>query len=465
MLRVITYVLAILIWYKIARATHEDEALGYLLISPILTIPLFIAGNSGSAALYTFDVALFLFGIRFVNGELFDVVSMSKTVPGYIPLLSICVLAVISSLMNWAFIEPDVVKYYIYCTIKYCEFAAMGLLVGVVRLRKGSIRRIAGPFLWGATICCILLVLHLVGAISLGGEKYYAAADPSSLYGANDRQYWFLAGFKALVGANASVCAFAVLGFLPAMRSKRRPFAFALVAIIVVAITLTTSRSDLVGIVGGVMTAMAMIAFSTGRWKSTLLRAVAVIVVLFLLGGAVMWSRWDEKSRERISELWDPELRAQGTYRDRQYDAKALPAYMITMPLEGVIGAGPGNYERYVNINVTRIGLGHNAYRSILGELGWFGLAALLVWCFQVGRDCVRSIASGGDEALWAAASGGLLVDRMLASWTADSLLSPMTMGGCNLFAVGVLYMLLRFKRSRLYTSSTFAAAARSAVE
>jgi len=62
MLRVITYVLAILIWYKIVRATHEDEALGYLLISPILTIPLFIAGNSGSAALYTFDVALFLLG-------------------------------------------------------------------------------------------------------------------------------------------------------------------------------------------------------------------------------------------------------------------------------------------------------------------------------------------------------------------------------------------------------------------
>jgi hypothetical protein len=136
------------------------------------------------------------------------------------------------------------------------------------------------------------------------------------------------------------------------------------------------------------------------------------------------------------------------------YDAKALPAYMVKMPVEALIGAGPGNYFRYANINVTRLGLGHNAYRSILGELGWFGLASLLGWCVAIGLACFRSLGGVGESSLWVAATAGLLIDRMVASWSADSLFAPMNMGGSNLFAIGIVYMLLRFKRLARHTAT-----------
>ena len=147
---------------------------------------------------------------------------------------------------------------------------------------------------------------------------------------------------------------------------------------------------------------------------------------------------------DRISELWNPQLRAEGSYSDRSDDRTRLLSYLSENPRELLIGIGPGNFHWYQARGITWNFFGHNSYLHWTGELGIGGLFLLLAWCLSV---CVYTSRRRGDHnplgGLAARTCLAVVIGRMVAAWGAESLFGTEGMGYYSLFFVGIVYLLV----------------------
>ncbi len=441
-----TYVGALFIFYRIFASRSDQEALGYLLVTPLLTIPLLHFGNSGSGGIFAFDIAIVIYAFLFLPRVATDLNVMSGTVPGLRAMLVIAGMAFVSALINWACIESDPWRFYFFCMLRYLQYVFVAVLVSTIRIRAGSIRALFKPLAIGLTLYGAALLLHLRGLVALDGATAWAGSELENV-NESSIQNWFLGTFKASYASNVSIGIFFLLAILPFVRTRFRLAIAAVCTLLSVDVYLSTSRSDLVGLIVGLCCSGLMLAFGVRRWRNAVLIAMAST---FLLGGVVgyiVWHRWDETSRERIAEIWNSDLRASGTYADRAHDQAALITYMSGLPSEFFWGAGPGNYGRYKRMNVTVIGLPHSSYRGMVGELGIVAFLAMLSWCFNISRRCIFLPRSDTNTRFLSAIALGLLLDRMLSAWSAGGLFDSFNMTQCDYFAVACLYLILRLRR------------------
>ncbi len=383
-----TYACAFFLFYRIFVSHNDQEALGYVLATPLLTIPLLHFGNSAAGGIYAFDIAIVVYALIFLPPVATDLNTMLATVPGLGAMLVIAMMASVSALINWALIESDPWRFYFFCMFRYLQYAIVAVLVSTIRIRAGSIRAMFKPLAIGLPLYGAALLLHLRGLVALDGATAWAGIEVENI-NQSSRQNWFLGTFKASYAGNVSIGIFFLLAILPFVRARFRIPIAVVCTLLAVDVYLSTSRSDLIGLIVGLCCSGLTLAIGVPRWRNTVLIATVCAVLLGGVVGYVVWNRWDETSRERITEIWNSDLRASGSYADRAHDQAALIKYMSGMPPEFFLGAGPGNYGRYKRMNVTIIGLGHSSYRGMFGELGIIGLLAMLYWCFNIATRCV----------------------------------------------------------------------------
>lgn len=446
LLTVATFAVALFLFYRIFASRSDQEAMGYVLATPLLTIPLLHFGNSAAGGIFAFDVAIVLYAVIFLPRVATNLNVMAGTVPGFRAMLVIAGMAFVSAFINWAFIESDPWRFYFFCMLRYLQYAFVAVVVSTIRIRVGSIRRLFKPLAIALTLYGIALLLHLRGLVALDGAGAWAGAELENV-NESSIQSWFLGTFKASYAGNISIGIFFLLAILPFVRTRFRFWIAAVCTLLAMDVYLSTSRSDLVGLVVGLCCSALMLAFGVPRWRNAVLITLASTILLGGVGGYVVWQRWDETSRERIMEIWNSDLRASGSYADRAHDQAALITYMSGLPTEFFLGAGPGNYGRYKRMNVTIIGLGHSSYRAMVGDLGIVGFLAMLCWCFSVANRCVFLPRSDTNTRFLSAIVLGLLLDRMLSAWSAGGLFDAFGMAQVDYFAIACLYLILRLRR------------------
>ena len=159
----------------------------------------------------------------------------------------------------------------------------------------------------------------------------------------------------------------------------------------------------------------------------------------------------------RMSELWNPELRAEGNYADRSSDWTRLLSYLPEHPRELLIGVGPGNFHWYQAQRITYNFFGHNSYLHWTGELGIGGFLLLLAWCLSVCLYTKKRLRSQSRICQLAARTCvAVVAGRMVAAWGAESLFGTDGMGYYSLFFVGVVYLLVSIASDVGATSSYF---------
>ncbi len=447
LLTAVTYVGALFLFYRIFVSRSDQEAFGYVLATPLLTIPLLHFGNSASGGIFAFDIAIVIYALIFLPRVATNLNVTLKIVPGLEAMLVIAGMAFVSALINWALIESDPWRFYFFCMFRYLQFAFVAVVVSTIRIRTGLLRALFKPLAIGLLLYGAAMLLHLRGLVDLGGAKTFFAGVETGPDVESAAQSWFFGTFKASYAGNASIGIFFLLAILPFVRARFRLPIAAACTLLAVNVYLSTSRSDLIGLILGLCCTGSSLVLGVPRWRNT---AVIAMVSTILVGGAVgylVWQRWDERSRERITEIWNSDLRATGSYADRAHDQAALTTYMSGLPLEFFLGAGPGNYGRYNRMNVLIIGLPHSSYRGMVGELGIIGFVAMLYWCFTIARKCEFLPRGDTNTRFLSAIALGLLLDRMLSAWSAGGLFDSFNMTQCDYFALACLYLIFRLMR------------------
>jgi O-antigen ligase len=381
----LTYVVICITAYlvlEILRAPRSADATGYLLVSGLIPLPLYIIGNSAAAAVSAIDVCLFAYVLAHGKSALQYVLEHRALSAGVGALFGFSILATCSGVFNFLFFDPSALKFYIFTIAKFWEYASLATLLIASRPDALQLRRICTIVLAGILVYEILHVLHISGLVPLSGEAYFGPqaaefnAGEKSYAPFSDRTAWFLTSSRIVIGGTASISAWLSLMVFEAYRGKIKVIAAAAAIMSVFSVLAVSSRSDIAGL------AVASIVFALfappRRLKAYVCAGVAVAGVYLAFVTLVLPPAEQATAMTRMSELWNPELRAEGDYADRSSDRASMLSYLPEHPRELLIGVGPGNFHWYMDHRITYNFFGHNSYLHWTGELGIGGLLLLL---------------------------------------------------------------------------------------
>lgn len=434
--------------FKIVGPPRRADAAGYLLVSGLIPLPVYIIGRSAQAAVFPIDVCLLAYLAVHGLPALHYVIERKALSAGLGALFGFSILATCSGAFNFFFVDPDPLKFYAFTIVKFWEYALLGMVLIASRPDSAQLRKICSIVLAGILVYEILHVLHISGVVPLSGEKYFGPLAAEFNEGEMryapfmDRTAWFLATPRIVVGGTASISAWVSLMVFEAYRGQIRVIAATGAILSAFSVLATSSRSDIAGL------AVAAIVFvfyaPRVRWKVYVCTVIAVAGLY--AGYLTFFLPLEEQTAAitRMSELWNPELRAEGSYADRSYDRKRLLSYLSEHPRELLIGVGPGNFHRYVTQGITRNFFGHNSYLHWTGELGIGGILLLLAWCLSICLYAKKRLRSQNRICRLAAQTClAVVAGRMVAAWGAESLFGTQGMGVYSLFFVGVVYLLV----------------------
>ncbi len=444
----LTYVILFITVYlilNILRAPRRADATGYLLVSSLMPLPVYMAGGSVNAGVFPIDVCLLVYIVA--HGlPVLDYATQRRAIStGAVALLGFSILATCSGVFNYFFVNPDPLKFYAFTIMKFWEYALLATVLIGSRPDAAQLRKICAILLAGILVYEIVHALHISGIVPLSGEAYYgprAKEDPQSVVNPfSDRTAWFLASPRVVVGGTASISAWFSLTVFEAYRGAIKVVAATTAILSVFSVLATSSRSDITGL------AVAAIVFvlyaPPRRWKAYFCAAIAVAGLYAALLTFFLPPAERITAMTRMNELWNPELRAEGSYADRSSDRKSLSSYLLGHPREFLIGVGPGNFRWYEAQRITINSYGHNSYLHWAGELGVGGFLLLLAWCFSICLYTKKRLRSPPRISQLAARTClALVVGRMVAAWGAESLFGTDGMGYYSLFFVGVVYLL-----------------------
>jgi O-antigen ligase len=445
----LTYVVICVTAYlvlKIFRAARSADATGYLLVSGLIPLPVYMIGRSVNAGIFPIDVCLLAYLLAHGRSVLgYYVVHRKGLTVGLVALFGFAVLATYSGVFNFLFVDPDPLKFYAFTAVKFWEYALLGAALVASRPDAAQLRKICTIVIAGIAVYEILHALHISGIVPLSGKQYFgprAEADPQSIVVPfSDRTGWFLASPRVVVGGTASISAWFSLMVFEGYRGTIRAVAAVTAVLSVFSVFATSSRSDIAGL------AAAAIVFALcappRRWKAYVCAVVAVAGLYAAWLAFFLPPAKETTEITRLSVLWNPGLRAKSSYADRSYDRKSLLRYLPEHPREFLIGVGPGNFRWYEHERVTKNSYGHNSYLHWTGELGIGGFVLLLAWCISVGLYTMNRLRVQNLICRLAACTClTLLVDRMVAAWGTESLFGTDGMGYYSLFCVGIIYLL-----------------------
>jgi O-antigen ligase len=444
--------------FKILRAPRSADATGYLLVSGLMPLPVYIIGRSVNAGVFPIDVCLLAHIVAHGRTALHYVIERRSLSTGVGALFGLSILATYSGVLNYFFVDPDPLKFYAFTIVKFWEYALLATLLIASRPDAAQLRKICAIVLAGILVYEIVHALHISGIVPLSGEEYFGPRAADDLGGAvpfSDRTGWFLTSYRVVIGGTASISAWFSLMVFEGYRGKMKVVAAATVILSVFSVLATSSRSDIAGL------AVAAIVFvlyaPPRRWKAYVCAAIVVAGLYAALLTVFFPSAQRTTAMTRMSELWNPELRAEGNYADRSSDWTRLLSYLPEHPRELLIGVGPGNFRWYQAHRITINIYGHNSYLHWTGELGIGGFLLLLAWCLSVCLYTKKRLRSQSRICQLAARTCvAVVAGRMVAAWGAESLFGTDGMGYYSLFFVGVVYLLVSIASDVGATSSYF---------
>ncbi|MDR3413491.1 MAG: hypothetical protein P4L87_21470 [Formivibrio sp.] len=431
--------------FKILRAQRSADATGYLLVSGLIPLPMYIIGRGADAGIFPIDVCLLAYFLAHGRHAFGYFIERRALAGGIGALFGFSVLATYSGIFNFIFIDPSALKFYAFTIVKFWEYALLAVLLIASRPDSAQLRRICVIVIGGILIYEILHVLHISGIVPLSGEGYFGARAADAQVGESpftDKTGWFLTSYRVVIGGTASISAWLSLMIFEAYRGRIKAVAAATAILSVFSVLATSSRSDIVGLAVGAFV-FAVLA-PARRWGVYASAAVASAVLYAALLAFFLPPVEKASALDRMSELWNPQLRVEGDYADRSFDRARLLSYLPEHPRELLIGAGPGNFHWYNAKGITKNFFGHNSYLHWTGELGIGGLLLLLAWCISVFLFLMKRLRSRSLICQLAARTClALVIGRMVAAWGAESLFGTEGMGSYSLFFVGVVYLLL----------------------
>jgi hypothetical protein len=448
----LTYIVLCITAYlvlQILRAPGRADATGYLLVSGLIPLPLYIVGHSAEAGIYSIDVCLLAYIVT--HGlPLLDYSTERRALSaGVAVLLGFSILATGSGFFNFYFVDTEPLKFYAFTVVKFWEYALLAMALIASRPDAAQLRKLCTIVIAGILVYEVLHALHITGIVSLSGEEYFGpraaefSSDEMRAAPFSDRTGWFLTSYRDVVGGTASIGAFFSLMVLEAYRGKIKLVAAATAILSVFSVFATSSRSDIAGL------AAAAIVFALcapmRRWKVYVCGLIAVAgLYAAYLTYSLRPAGEDSAALDRIAELWNPDLRAEGSYSDRSDDRTSLLNYLSDHPRELLVGVGPGNFHWYQTRGITRNFFGHNSYLHWTGELGIGGFLLLLAWCFSICVYTSRRLRGQNHICQLAARTCfAIVIGRMVAAWGAESLFGTEGVGYYSLFFVGAVYLLV----------------------
>jgi len=443
----LTYIVLCITAYlvlNILRAPRRSDATGYLLVSGLMPLPVYMIGRSVNAGVFPIDVCLLVCILAHGLPPLDYAIERRAPSTGVVALLGLSILATCSGVFNFFFVDPDPLRLYAFTIVKFWEYALLGLVLIASRPDAAQLRTICATVLAGILVYEIVHALHISGVVPLSGAEYFGprAEDIEGAVPFSDRTAWFLASPRVVVGGTASINVWFSLMVFEAYRGAIKAVAAAAAILSVFSVLATTSRSDIAGL--AVATIVFILYAPPRRWKAY---ACAVIVVAGLYASHLAFfppSAEETTTTNRISELWNPELRAAGSYAGRSSDRTSLLGYIPQHPTTLLFGVGPGNFRWYRAQGITKNGFGHNSYLHWTGELGIGGFLLLVAWCLSVCLYTKKRLRSLPRICQLAARTClAVVTGRMVAAWGAESLLGTDGMGYYSLFFVGVVYLLV----------------------
>ena len=433
---------------KILRAVRSADAVGYLLVSGLMPLPVWMIGRSADASIFPVDVCLLAFVLAHgvpIWGYLIERRALSS---GIGAIVGLSILATCSGAFNLLFVDPEPWRFYSFTIVKFWEYVLLATILVVSKPDAAQLRKICIIVIAAISVYEILHALHMSGVLSLSGEEYFgpraaefndgeARAAPFS-----DRTGWFLTSYRGVIGGTASISAWFSLMVFEGYRGKIRILASVTAILSVFSVLATSSRSDIAGL------AVAAIVFAmcapARRWRVYIAAVIAAggVYALYLMFALPPAER--TTATTRLSELWKPNLRADGNYADRSTDRASLMKYLPEHPRELLIGVGPGNFHWYQSQRITYNFFGHNAYLHWTAELGIGGGILLIMWCLLVCRYSIRRLRSESAISQLAARTClAVVTGRMVAAWGAESLFGTEGMVPYSMFFVGIVYLLV----------------------
>jgi hypothetical protein len=447
MLTYLVVCITIYLLFKILRAPCSADATGYLLVSCIMPLPVYMVGRSADASVFPTDVCLLAYIAANGIPAWRYVIERRALTAGIGTLVGLSILATFSGVFNFLFVDAAPLKFYAFTIFKFWEFALLATVLIVSRPNAEQLRRICTIVVVGILIYEVLHALHISGIVQLSGEKYFGPRateyDTGEMRAApfSDVTGWFLTSYRGVIGGTASISAWLSLMIFEAYRGKIKVMAAAATILSVFSVLATSSRSDIAGL------AAAAIVFALcappRQWK---VYAGAIVVVAGLYVAYltfVLPSAERTTAMTRISELWNPALRAEGSYDDRSSDRASLIKYLPEHPREFLIGVGPGNFHWYQSQRITYNFSGHNSYLHWTAELGVGGLFLLIAWCSSVCLYAMKRLRSELPICQLAARTClALVAGRMIAAWGSETLFGTEGMVPYSTYFVGVVYLL-----------------------
>jgi hypothetical protein len=453
MLICLVFLLTVYLFTKICKAKSAANAVGYLLASGLIPVPIMILGNSVESGLFPVDVCLLVYFLKYGVRSLSGPRGSKALSAGVLSLLGFAVLATTSAIYHVIFIDSAPWTFYSFTVLKFWEYALLAASVMSVKLDREQFRRICIILLIGISIYECLHVLHISGLVPMSGSEYFgpraadfaaeAGEDPGGSGAApfSDRTAWFLTSYRAVIGGTTSITALFCLLVFELFEGRIRRIAGITGILCVLSVLSTSSRSDIAGLLVAVL--ILVLCSPIRSWK-TFACALLIVAGLYTAFLAVLPEEARTMALDRVSEFWNPELRSEGDYASREYDRAAMLDYLPNHPRELLIGVGPGNYHWYSAQRITMNSFGHNSYLHWTGELGIGGLLLLLGWCTSA---CIYAIRRIGQRnvtcSLCARIALAIVVSRIVAAWGAESLFGTQGMGYYSIFFVGVVYLLL----------------------
>jgi hypothetical protein len=446
MLTYIVLCITVYLVVKIVRAPCSADATGYLLVSGLIPLPLYMIGRSAQAGVFAIDVCLLVYIVA--HGlPAFDYAAKHRALAaGVVALFALSILATCSGFFNVLFVDPGPLKFYAFTIVKFWEYALLATVLIASRPDAVQLRKICTIVLAGILVYEILHALHISGIVPLSGEDYFGPRasefDLGEMRAApfSDRTGWFLTSYRVVIGGTASICACFSLMVLEAYRGKIRAVASATAVLAAFSVLATSSRSDIAGLVVAVVIFAALAG--RRRWKAYMCASIAAACLYATYLAFILPPAERSVAMDRLSELWNPQLRAEGSYDDRSSDMMSLISYLPEHPRELLIGVGPGNFHWYQAKGITKNFFGHNSYLHWTAELGIGGFFLLVVWCLSVCLDAKKWLRSQNRICQLAARTClAVVASRMVAAWGAESLFGTQGMGYYSLFFVGVVYL------------------------
>jgi len=432
----------------ILRAPRSADATGYLLVSGLIPLPLYIFGTSAQAALFAIDVCLLAHIVAHGRSVLQYVLEHRALSAGVGALFGFSILATCSGAFNFVFVDPNPLKFYAFTIVKFWQYALLAVILLASKPDAAQLRRTCAILVAGILIYEILHTLHISGIVPLSGEEYFGSRAVEFNAGEmraapfSDRTGWFLTSYRSVIGGTASINAWFSLMVFEAYGGKIKVAAAATAILAVLSVLAVSSRSDIAGL------AVAMFVFvlcaPPRRWKAYAAAAIAAAGLYTGYVTLVLPPAEQTTAITRMNELWNPELRSEGNYADRSSDRASLLRYLPEHPMDLLIGVGPGNFHWYQTQRITYNFFGHNAYLHWTGELGVGGLFLLLGWCLSVCLYAQRRLKSQNPICQLAARTClALVIGRMVAAWGGESLFGTQGMGYYSMYFVGVVYLLV----------------------